>query len=112
LLGPDLGRIGAQRSPAELELALLEPNADVRAGNRIFSVVDNDGNTFTGRLLNQDTHSVQMLATGEDLVAFMKTEVREFGFTESLMPSYRNEFSNAEIADLVGYLVSLGGRVQ
>jgi putative heme-binding domain-containing protein len=113
LLGPDLGRVGSQRSPAELELALLEPNADVRSGNRIFRVVDVDGNAVTGRLLNQDTHSVQLLSTDEDLVAFMKTGLREFGFTESVMPSYRGEFSDAEIADLVGYLVSLrGGRGQ
>lgn len=113
LIGPDLGSVGAQRSPGSIERSILEPNAEVRAGDRFFQVLDRDGSTVTGRLLNQDTHSVQMISTDERLVSFLKSDVREFGFVGSPMPSYRDELTADEVADLVGYLVTLqGGNVR
>jgi putative heme-binding domain-containing protein len=104
---PDLGRVGSQRSPGSIEQSILEPGAEVRAGNRYFEVVDLNGRSTRGRLLNQDTHSIQMLDTEEQLVAFRKSEVRGFGFIGSPMPSYRDELTEDELADLVGYLVTL-----
>lgn len=109
LIGPDLGRIGGQRSAGSLERSILEPSAEVRAGNRFFEVVASDGSTVRGRLLNQDTHSVQMISTDEQLVSFRKSDLDEFGFVGSPMPSYRDELSEAEVADLVGYLLTLRG---
>jgi hypothetical protein len=62
-----------------------------------------------GRLLNQDTHSIQMMNTNERLVSFLKSELRSSGFVPSPMPSYQDELSGDEVADLVGYLLTLGG---
>ena len=109
MIGPDLGRVGAERSAGSIEQSILDPDAEVRAGNRFFEVVEQDGSTVSGRLLNQDTHSVQMISTGERLVSFLKSDLRDFGFVGSPMPSYRDELNEDEVADLVGYLVSLGG---
>ncbi len=109
LRGPALGGIGARRSAGSLEQSILEPSAEVRAGNRSYRVVDATGTTMTGLLLNQDTHSIQMMSTDERLVSFLKSEVREFGFVSSPMPSYQDELSGDEVADLVGYLLSLRG---
>jgi len=109
MIGPDLGRVGAERSAGSIERSILDPDAEVRAGNRFFEVVEQDGSTVTGRLLNQDTHSVQLMSTDERLVSFLKSDLREFGFVGSPMPSYRDELNEDEVADLVGYLVSLGG---
>lgn len=112
-VGPDLSEVGRLRQPPELERALLDPSADMRAGNRFFSVTTKDGVTTTGRLLNQDTFSIQMIDSKEQLVSFMKANLREFGFAKtSPMPSYKGKLDGQEVADLVSYLVSLKGQAQ
>jgi hypothetical protein len=63
--------------------------------------------TARGSLLNQDTFSVQMRDDKDKLMSFWKTDLREFAFLPSPMPSYKDTLTPQEIADLVSYLVSL-----
>jgi putative heme-binding domain-containing protein len=109
-VGPDLTRIGALRGALELERSLVEPAADVQPNNRFYRVVMKDGSTITGRLLTHDTFTVQLLDTKERLRSFVKSDLREHGFADSPMPSYRGTLTAQEIADVVSYLVSLKGR--
>ena len=51
----------------ELERALVDPKADAAPQNRSVRVVTKDGTTVTGRLLNIDTFSIQMLDSNENL---------------------------------------------
>jgi hypothetical protein len=44
------------------------------------------------------------------LRSFVKSDLREHGFAESPMPSYRGTLTPQELADVVSYLVSLKGR--
>ena len=109
-LAPDLSEVGATRPLPELHQALLEPNATMRAGNRFFQVVTRDGRTITGRLMNQDSFSIQLLDSKEGLVSLPKSELREYGFVRtSPMPSVQGKLSLQEVDDLVGYLVTLKG---
>lgn len=108
-LGPELSGIGVLRTSAELSASLLDPEQKVLPNQRFFSVTTNNGQKVTGRLLNQDAFSVQLLDTDEDLRSFMKTDVQEYGFAPSPMPSLRGAFAEQELADLVQYLVSLRG---
>ena len=64
----------------------------------------------TGRLLNIDSFTVQMLDSKEQLRSFMKSDLRDFGFVASPMPSFKGRLSGQEIADVVSYLVSLKDR--
>ena len=109
-VGPDLSGIGLLRRAAELEQSIVEPDADVQVTNRTYRVVGKDGAVTTGRLLNLDSFSVQLLDTREQLRSFVKSDLREHGFAPSPMPSYRSRLSAQEIADLVSYLVSLKER--
>ena len=109
-IGPDLTRIGAVRGALELERSLVDPAAEVQANNRFYRVVMRDGTAVTGRLLSHDTFTVQLLDTKEQLRSFMKSDLREHGFADSPMPSFRNTLTPQEIADVVSYLVSLKGR--
>ena len=112
-LGPDLTEIASQRTREALEKALLDPNPEVLPQNRTYRVVTRDGVVFTGKLMNQDTFSVQMLDSKERLVGFQKSNLREFGFVQtSPMPSYRSKLSPDEVADLIAYLASLKGAAQ
>jgi len=109
-LGPDLTRVGQLRRSAELERSLLDPAAEVVPTGRFYRVVTKDGATVTGRLLNIDTYTVQMIDTKEQLRSFTKANLKESGFIASPMPSYKSTFNAQELADVVSYLVSLKGR--
>lgn len=109
LLSPDLGNIGATRTPGSLEQSILEPGAEVRAGNRFYQVTTTQGNNTTGLLLNQDTHSVQLLNENEQLASYLKKDLSNFGFVPTTMPSYLDVLSPTEVSDLVAYMISLKG---
>src|SRR5438105_12683490 len=109
-LGPDLTEIGAVRRMIELERSLLEPNAEILLQNRLVRLVTRDGVTITGRLLNQDTFTVQLIDSRERLHSLQKSSLNEYAFVDkSPMPTYRDKLNPQELADLVSYLVSLKG---
>ncbi len=109
LLSPDLGNVGATRTPGTLEQSMIDPMAEVRAGQRFYQVTDRQGTTMRGLLLNQDTHSVQLLNENERLAAYNKDNLESHGFIPSPMPSYLDVLSPDEVADLVAYMISLKG---
>ena len=109
-VGPDLTDIGAVRRSVELERSVVEPDAEILPSNRFIRVVTEDGLTVTGRLLNQDTFTVQLIDSKERLLSFQRSRLREYAFVEeSPMPSYRDKLNRQQLADLVSYLVSLKG---
>ena len=110
-LGPDLSDIGQLRRAVDLERSLLEPDAEILGTNRFYHVTSKDGVTTTGRLLNIDTFTVQLLDSKERLRSFVKADLRDHGFAEkSPMPSYKNTLNAQELADVVSYLASLKGK--
>jgi putative heme-binding domain-containing protein len=110
-VGPDLSRIGQVRRSIELEQSLADPAAEVLPANRSYRVALKDGTTVTGRLLNHDTFTVQLLDSKEQLRSFVKADLKEYGFAPTTMPSYKGRLDAQETADVVSYLVSLKGRV-
>ena len=108
-VGPDLSRIGRLRRAGELERSLLEPEEEVQPENRFYAVVPKSGARVTGRLLNRDTYTVQLLDLDERLRSFEIAQLTAQGFIESPMPSARRKLSEREIADVVSYLASLRG---
>ena len=109
-LGPDLSRIGQLRRSVDLEQSLVDPAAEVLPTNRFYRVVTKNGTTVTGRLLNHDTFTVQIMDTKEELRTFRKDDLKEHGFAPTPMPSYKSTFTQQELADVVSFLVSLKGR--
>lgn len=109
-LGPDLSQIGLIRRAAELEMSLLDPSAEVQANNRFYTVQTMKGDRVSGRLLNHDTFTVQLLDSEENLRSFSKADLEAFGFVDAQMPALSNEFDNQDLADLISYLVSLRGQ--
>ena len=102
--GPDLSEVGA-RSPEQLQTSILDPDAEIAPANRIVRVVSKNGTTTIGRLLNEDTFSLQMIDKTERLLSFQKADLREYAFeTKSPMPSFKDKLSAQEVADVVAYL--------
>ncbi len=107
---PDLSDIGALRTPAALQRAILEPNVAMPPINRPMTIQTTAGRTVRGRRLNEDTFSMQLVDENGRLVTVVKKDIKsvEAGKT-SPMPSMASTLSSDEVADLVAYLLSLRG---
>jgi putative heme-binding domain-containing protein len=109
-VGPNLTNIGARRTAAEIEKSIIDPNAEILAENRYVRVVTREGTTISGRMLNEDSFSLQLIDTKERLLSLQKADLSKFEILKnSPMPSFRDKLSGAELTDLAGYLVSLKG---
>ena len=123
-LGPDLSRIGASRSEAYLVDSIREPSKDLSDGlfdpnnalgfSLIYdsvTVVTKSGERIIGVAKDEDTFSVQLLDTKQNLQFFLKKDVKEvIHERKSLMPAYSEQMLNpAALQDVVAYLVSLRG---
>jgi putative heme-binding domain-containing protein len=109
--GPALSDIGLQRRSVDLMRSLVSPGNEVRPENRAVRVVMKDGKTLTGRFLNQDTFTIQLIDSTDRLLSLDKSTIRESSLlTTSAMPSYEGKLSAQELADVVSYLTALKGR--
>jgi len=109
--GPDLSEIGRLRHSTEIEKSIVDPDFYILPSNRSVRIVTRDGNAMTGRLLNQDTFTVQILDSKEQLQSLPRANIRELTFIDkSPMPSYRDKLTPQEVADVVSYMVSLKAR--
>jgi putative heme-binding domain-containing protein len=109
-VGPDLSEVGAIRAAEYLEQSLVNPTASILPEHRYVHVVTKQGATYTGRRMNEDTQSIQMIDTQEKLHSFLKSDLRELTLlTTTTMPSYKDTLSATELADVVTYLLSLKG---
>ena len=88
-LGPDLSDIGARRTADRLLRALVAPDDEVLPENRFVRVTTKEGTTVTGKLLNQDAFSIQLMNPDQQLKTYLKSALRDFAIvTKGLMPSY------------------------
>ena len=109
-LGPDLSGIGARRTTVRLQQALVAPDDEVLFENRFVRFVTRDGATITGRLLNQDAISVQLINPKEELKSYVRTNLRDYTIVDKgLMPSVQGKLTEQQVADIVTYLSSLKG---
>lgn len=105
--GPDLSRIGDLRTAEELTQSLRAPNAVIQPNMRQYTVTKKDGAEITGRLMNQDSFTVQLMDYSGKLMSFSKEDLTEFGFAPSPMGALGDDWTDQEVADLVAYLASL-----
>ncbi len=111
LIAPPLNDIGLARTPAALERSIREPSSAMLPINRPVHIVMLDGTTLIGRRLNEDTATVQLIDDSERLRSIAKRDIRTLEVaTVSPMPAYADRFTDAEISDLVGYLLTLRTR--
>jgi putative heme-binding domain-containing protein len=111
-LGPDLSAIGNSRSVAQLQKAMLDPGPEASAGF-LYKVTTKAGKSYSGRLMNQDRTSIQLLDSDDRLRGFLKDDLASYGFAPTApMPSYRDKLTPAEQDDVMAYLASLRGIVR
>ena len=112
-MGPDLTSVGRQRSLKYLRESMTDPNADLTPGYNTITVVTKDGKKIVGVQRNFDTFSAQLIDAAGNYHSFMKSDVtsinREY---KSMMPAYKNTFSDSEMDDILAYLVTLRGETK
>lgn len=109
-VAPDLSDIGALRTPDGILRAIVDPESEVRYANRSVRAVTRDGKVITGRRMNEDTYTVQLIDEQERLVSLVKSNLREYGLVRrTAMPSFRGKLTDAEVADVLAYLLTLKG---
>jgi cytochrome c oxidase cbb3-type subunit 3 len=121
-LGPDLSRVGEARSAAYLIDSIRDPNSELSSGmldpNNHYglpliydtvTVVTASGDKIVGVAKNEDTFSIQLLDTHQQLQFFLKKDLKQITHErKSLMPAYSEQMlSPADLQDLVAYLESL-----
>jgi putative heme-binding domain-containing protein len=107
-LAPSLSDAAATRRPVELERAILDPSAELATDYQMVRVVTKAGATITGRLLNQDTFSLQLLDASEQLRSIDRSTTKEVTLVKtSSMPAYRGTLTPQEVVDLVAYIRTL-----
>jgi cytochrome c oxidase cbb3-type subunit 3 len=112
-LGPDLTKVGRQRSVSYLRESILSPGADLSPGYETITVVTHDGRNIVGVHRRLDNFSMELMDVAGKLYSFRRSQlasvIRE---NRSLMPdSYSRLFSKSELDDIVAYLTSLRGSV-
>ena len=109
-VAPDLSDIGSIRTLAALQRALLTPDQALLPIHRPVTIVTKNGRRYSGRRLNEDTYTVQIIDEQENLVSLDKADVRELSVEDTgRMPSYADRLTADELADVIAYLVSLKG---
>lgn len=106
----DLSDIGAIRSGEALHRALLDFSNAVSAARRFVRAVTTDGRVVSGRRLNEDTYTVQLLDDQERLVSLSKETLREYTVSKiSTRPAGKEKLSPDDRSNLVAYLLELKG---
>ncbi len=107
---PDLTEIGRARSAAAIQRSLIDPAGSMIPINRPVRAETRDGRVVTGRRLNEDTYTVQIVTDDGRLVSLIKSELRQWAVSKtSPMPSYKDTLAPGELLDVVAYVASLKG---
>ena len=97
------------RSPDHLRQSILDPGSAVQPRYWLVSFQDGSGRKIEGFVMNEDTHTVQLMDMSEQLRSYEKAGLENYKVEKiSKMPSYRDSLSDNQVNDLVAYLSSLG----
>jgi len=109
-VAPDLSDVGAVRSPDAIERSMIDSSSTMLPMNRSIRAVTKTGTVITGRRLNEDTYTVQIIDRDERLLSLVKSDLREYIVLKtSPMPSFKNALTPMELDDVVTYLRTLKG---
>jgi len=119
-IGPDLSRIGDMRGPTSLKQRLIDPGANLpRVGGGIFGnsltqylmfrAVEKDGQAVEGMRMGEDSFTIVLKDASGKFHGFRKPDLQSLEKEpgKSFMPSFKDTLSDAQLDDLVAYLMSL-----
>jgi len=103
---PDFARLAARRTLSELRGSILDPQAEVSSDYWRVRITTRDGRTLSGHRLNEDSHSIQFRDDKGALRSVFKTDIADAEIVRSSpMPSFRGKLTDAELGDLLAFLI-------
>jgi len=121
--GPDLTGVGGSRTREALIDSVRNPSRRLASGlteatkefpqeYESVTVVTADGKTIKGVTLNEDSFTVQIMDSGENIHRFEKDKLRSFQKSrESAMPNYDADvLTDKDLNDIVVFLTSVGAK--
>jgi cytochrome c oxidase cbb3-type subunit 3 len=122
-LGPELTSVGGSRTresiidsvrnpSRRLAWGLTEATKEFPQEYESITAITADGKEVKGVALNEDSFSVQMMDSSENIYLLEKDKLRSFQKSrESMMPKYNADvLSDKDLEDIVAYLVSVGAK--
>jgi putative heme-binding domain-containing protein len=120
--GPELTKVGQLRGPGYLKTTILYPGSDLPQAHVFLEtgglldylhvhLVTRDGQTFEGTRVVEDSFHIVIQDANGNFHSFKKNDLKEFEKQpgKSVMPTYKDKLSAAQVDDLVAYLASLKG---
>ncbi|HXC42529.1 MAG TPA: c-type cytochrome [Candidatus Dormibacteraeota bacterium] len=122
-LGPELTSVGSSRTreaiidsvrhpSRHLAWGLTESTKEFPQEYETITVVTTDGKKIKGVALNEDSFSVQMMDSSEQIYLLEKDKLRSFSKNrESIMPTYTPDLlSDKDLDDVIAFLTSVGAK--
>lgn len=121
-VGPELTRIGAMRGPTSLRGRLIDPGANLPQNGTgfygskwteylMFRAVEKDGHVVQGMRVGENSFVIVLKDVTGKFHSLWKPDLRSLVSEpgKSLMPSFKNTLTPAQMDDLVAYLMTLKG---
>lgn len=104
-LAADLSNYGRTHSEDEIRSAITRPNQGMEA--RSVLVKTRDGQTYSGRIRNEDNFSLQLQSRDGTFYFLTKSDLDAIEYSsQSIMPSdYGTRLSSKEVHDIISYLI-------
>jgi putative heme-binding domain-containing protein len=100
--------VGARRSHAELRESIADPDAQVASEYWSVAATTSNGRKVRGIRLNEDTFSFQLREENGRLLSLLKRDLKDVELNRrSPMPSFKDKLSEAQMDDVIAWLVSL-----
>lgn len=110
--GPDITGVGSRFNPQYLAESLIVPSKVVSDQYQTTTIITNDGDVYTGRIINEDDKKVSIRTNpfAEQLTDVAKKDIEERKLSPlSEMPQgLINVLTKEEVLDLIAYLRSAG----
>ncbi len=121
-IGPELSRIGDMRGPTNLKDRLIDPGANLPQNGTgfygskwteylVFRAVEKDGQVVEGMRVGEDSFVIVLKDVTGKFHSLWKPGLRSLEPEpgKSLMPSFKNTLTPAQMNDVVAYLMTLKG---
>jgi putative heme-binding domain-containing protein len=122
-LGPDLSAVGASRTHEALVESVRNPSRRLAWGlaestkefpqeYETVTAVTQDGKQVKGVTLNEDSFTVEVMDSDEQIHALEKDKLKSFQKSrESMMPKYNNDtLSDKDLEDILAFLAGVGAK--
>jgi cytochrome c oxidase cbb3-type subunit III len=111
-IASDLSYSDSNTNVDRLRQVILDPANSLPAQKKAVTITTSDGQKYTGALRAQDNFSISIQTMDSAFHYFLKSQLTSLDIgARSLMPhDYRSRLSDAEVNDLVSYLIRISSQ--